>query len=259
MQSKPILGYVPYGTGRVAPFDILFDGKDVSRNDWTGVEALVIWGGEDIATGIYGEKASSYTHAQTDLSRRDAVEVRACKEAIDRGIPIIGICRGAQLVCALAGGALIQHVDGHGRTHNLVTDDGRTIETSSVHHQMMYPFHVEHKMIAWSDERRSRMYMRAGDILDNDMFSRVEPEIVWFPTIKALGIQGHPEFMASECKFVKYCMELVKKYIEPVMHQNRKDSADLFEAEEARAEGWASPEEVNAILSTKALMHQTVA
>ena len=98
----------------------------------------------------------------------------------------------------------------------MTTDDGREIMTSSVHHQMMYPYDIEHKLIAWSATRRSDKYV-VGDNSDYEpMHMHHEPEVVWFPKIKALGIQGHPEFHARPLTdpFVQYCMEVTRKYLE---------------------------------------------
>ncbi len=212
--NPKVLGYVNYGTGRVKPFDIsfpqshllstvddIYDGK---------VTALVIWGGEDISPSIYGETANSHTHAANTLSRRDKVEVDMCQAAINCDIPIIGVCRGAQLLCALAGGTLVQHVDGHHNDHKIVTSDGRTMTTSSIHHQMMLINKTEHELIAWSAEKQSMHYLGEADA---PLDMTIEPEIVYFPKIKGLAIQGHPEFMDRGSEFVKYCNELVSKYL----------------------------------------------
>jgi len=193
------LGYVPYGTGRVAPFDQVFDrGLELnpfSRPDQIkDCDALVIWGGGDISPTIYGEPVKG-SHASVELSARDKIEVAIMEQAIAAGVPIIGICRGAQLACALAGGKLKQHVDGHHGNHGISTKEGRSIITSSVHHQMMVPDGTDHEFIA-VDSRNG-----------------IDPEILYFPKIKALAIQGHPEFMDERCEFVQYCLDLTREYV----------------------------------------------
>lgn len=215
------LGHVGVGTGTHEPFDQVYpESKYVTAKDihnGADIDALVIWGGEDISPSIYGDKVSSATWADERPSIRDIREQSAIEECIARDIPIIGVCRGAQLVCAVAGGRLIQHVDNHGYSHRLSTFDGRDdIITSSVHHQMMYPFDVDHQMIAWAHKPRSRgCYIVGDDTSDSSMETKDEPEIVWFPKIKALAIQGHPEFHADpeHDPFVQYCMSLVRKFI----------------------------------------------
>jgi anthranilate/para-aminobenzoate synthase component II len=220
MAKDLVLAHVGRGTGRHAPFDQVFKGSMlVKAGDIEGgadVDALVIWGGEDISPSIYGEKASKMCGADNTMSERDRLETSAVLEAIDRDIPIIGVCRGAQLACAVAGGRLAQHVDGHGGNHRMETFDGRSLITSSVHHQMMIPFGVDHQLIAWADKPRSQRYIKGDDSNDEEMAARgIEPEIVWFPKIKALAIQGHPEFHSDPDSdpFVQYCMDLVRNYV----------------------------------------------
>lgn len=213
------LGFVGMGTGDFEPFDMVFDNgsrvNGAAIKSGAPIDALVIWGGEDISPSLYNEPVSRMTGAGKELSFRDKVEVEACKEAIARGIPLIGVCRGAQLLCALAGGRLIQHVENHCYSHFIDTFDGESVVTSSCHHQMMVPFGVDHKLIAWAQKRISPFYINGNDEDDEFMHDKPEPEIVWFPKIKGLAIQGHPEFHADpeNDPFVKYCMEKVKQFI----------------------------------------------
>lgn len=220
MNTKVLtLGHVGMGTGDVDPFDRRYDaGLLVSPQeikDGADIDALVIWGGEDISPSIYNAPVSSRTYAPNAPSRRDRIEMDACFAAIARGIPLIGVCRGAQLVCALAGGRLIQHVNGHGGSHVMETTDGTLIKTTSVHHQMMYPYDVEHELLAWATPRRSDVYIIGNDETDPDMEGKREPEVVWFPKIKALAIQGHPEFVGNPDTdpFVQYCLRMVDRYL----------------------------------------------
>lgn len=213
------LGHVGMGTGYVEPFDVIYttservDAEAIKKG--ADIDALVIWGGEDISPSLYNERASRFTGAGPLPSRRDIVERDACLAAIDRGIPIIGVCRGAQLLCALAGGRLIQHVEGHGRSHMMTTSEGLKIVTNSYHHQMMYPFDVDHTMLAWASPKVSNMHINQDGVNDPAMATHPEPEVVWFPKIKGLAIQGHPEFVAqpNESPFVQYCLDLVDEYL----------------------------------------------
>lgn len=216
---KRTLGHVGMGTGTHRPFNQLYENsllvnaKDIE--DGAEIDALVIWGGEDISPSLYGDSVAFMCGADAELSRRDRVEASACHAAMERNIPIIGVCRGAQLLCALAGGRLIQHVNGHGRNHQISTFDGRGIRSSSVHHQMMFPFGVDHKLIAWATEKQSDMYINGENEDDPAMKDKPEPEIVWFPKIKGLAIQGHPEFHSNPetDEFVQYCMQQVRDHI----------------------------------------------
>jgi gamma-glutamyl-gamma-aminobutyrate hydrolase PuuD len=207
-------------------FDIVIDittPDDIKTNN----SCLIIWGGGDISPSLYGQHPCSRTTALAQLSIRDAIEVRLASKAIKMGIPIIGICRGAQIMCALAGGKLIQDVKGHGQTHRIKTDDGKVLTTTSLHHQMMFPWEVKnYNLIAWTDGLRSPFYIEGASLCskqEDDVLvtfppqielEHYEPEIVYFSDVKALCIQGHPEFIANEeHEFVKYCKELIVQYL----------------------------------------------
>jgi gamma-glutamyl-gamma-aminobutyrate hydrolase PuuD len=173
-------------------------------------DVLLLGGGEDIAPEIYNQKPSRYNGSQVGLSRRDDWEVSLFKSAQSAGCLIIGICRGAQLSCALSGGSLYQHVVGHGQSHTMTTSDGRELLVSSVHHQMMNPEKTKHKLLGWSTDVRSRVHLVEGE---KDIAVKVEPEVIFFEDTKALAIQYHPEFMADDAPAVKYAQQLVTNLV----------------------------------------------
>ena len=176
---------------------------------------LIIWGGSDIHPSLYGrENVRSYVDAGP--SRRDIAEYNLMIRAVELKMPIVGVCRGAQMACALAGGILIQHVNGHGWAHHITTSDGRKVMTSSLHHQMMYPWNVEHTLLAWASPSQSKMYLGITD--DELLRIEVEPEVVWFPTIHCLAIQGHPEMMDPACNFNKYVKDQVDGFFPLFKH-----------------------------------------
>lgn len=72
------------------------------------LDGLVISGGPDVDPALYGEPA----HGETGepQPRRDAWELALLSAALDRDIPVLAICRGAQLFNVAYGGTLIQHL-----------------------------------------------------------------------------------------------------------------------------------------------------
>ena len=72
------------------------------------VDALVLTGGKDVDARLYGEQP----HAEADEPRteRDAWELGLLRAALDRDVPVLGICRGAQVVNVALGGTLEQHL-----------------------------------------------------------------------------------------------------------------------------------------------------
>lgn len=197
---------------------------DIIKQEKPAAMALVIWGGSDISSSLYGERASPMNGATEKLSSRDQMEVNLAHKAIKEGIPVIGICRGAQLMCALSGGKLIQHVNGHaGGYHDITLNDGRTMACPSLHHQMMYPWCMKEKweMLAWSSKARSQCYYGGLDEAgEQEDYGNIlpdggkEPEVIWIPHTKSLCIQSHPEFIHDMSHpFIKYTLELTRKLI----------------------------------------------
>ena len=215
------------------PFDELFDVvlpvyglKDAQAAlDITPNVVLVVWGGADISPTIYHQVPNWHTGATEQLSDRDVIEVKLVEWAMKNSVPMIGVCRGAQLMCALSGGTLIQHVNGHTNGfHTMVVDDGREFNVPSLHHQMMNPWSMspapKFKIIGWSKPALSDVYLGEPDEtstvvgrVSKKVEMPMEPEIIWFPDTKALCIQSHPEFIHNaKHPFRIYCNELVQKY-----------------------------------------------
>lgn len=179
--------------------------KDIEKD---GV--LLINGGGDISPSIYGQKCNKYCHSDNLPNERDTFELACIDHALKLEIPILGICRGAQLICAVDGGILIQHIDGHvGTSHTVVDNEGNVYKSNSAHHQMMVPNKDnENEILAW--DNRTVM----GVDKDNNEFEvHSVPEIVYFPKMKALGIQGHPEWLENHHPYVRYFTSLIEKLL----------------------------------------------
>ncbi|HEY2141205.1 MAG TPA: gamma-glutamyl-gamma-aminobutyrate hydrolase family protein [Solirubrobacteraceae bacterium] len=72
------------------------------------LDGLMLAGGADIDAGAYGQEA----HAETvdTVPERDAFEIALARAAIERDLPVLGICRGMQLINVARGGTLLQHL-----------------------------------------------------------------------------------------------------------------------------------------------------
>lgn len=73
-------------------------------------DGLCLGGGEDLESWRYGEPD---THVEKPDPDRDELELTMVRRATERDIPILGICRGFQLLNVALGGKLVQHRDGH--------------------------------------------------------------------------------------------------------------------------------------------------
>lgn len=165
-------------------------------------DVLIVWGGEDISPSLYNKPKTKFTYASSSPSSRDQKEWDLMKRAVELKIPIIGVCRGAQMLCALAGGTLYQDVRNHaGPNHFVHTKHGEKVLTNSLHHQMMCIENTNHILEAWT-EGRSPFYVDVnaeGEVFNNR--PEVDPELVLFPDVKGMAIQWHPEMSQMDQQY----------------------------------------------------------
>ncbi|MFF4253139.1 gamma-glutamyl-gamma-aminobutyrate hydrolase family protein [Streptomyces sp. NPDC001663] len=75
------------------------------------LDGLVIAGGPDVEPVRYG--AEPHPRTGPPARARDAWELALIEAALAARIPLLGICRGMQLLNVALGGTLVQHIDGH--------------------------------------------------------------------------------------------------------------------------------------------------
>jgi putative glutamine amidotransferase len=75
--------------------------------DIAGLDALVLTGGGDVDPGRYGAAPHEATRSRPE---RDAAELALLRAALAADLPVLGICRGMQLMAVAAGGRLHQHL-----------------------------------------------------------------------------------------------------------------------------------------------------
>lgn len=185
-------------------------------------DLLVLPGGGDVSPELYGEEPHRRTYGSP---KRDISECIDAEIAIKNGIPIIGICRGAQLLCVLSGGKLVQDINHPGK-HDMIWKDlntkqfvsDRPMRINSIHHQLQYPYNLkdsDYEVYGFSQEISDEYEIGVGSnsIVNKSLIlEKGEPEIVYYPKIKGLGIQFHPEMMAAG-QVVNYLKDIVTQTI----------------------------------------------
>jgi putative glutamine amidotransferase len=85
------------------------------------IDGLVLAGGADIDPASYGQPSDP--HTIDTVPERDRFEIALARAAIEQDLPLLGICRGMQLLNIACGGTLLQHLPdrlGHGEHRRVV-------------------------------------------------------------------------------------------------------------------------------------------
>jgi putative glutamine amidotransferase len=177
------------------------------------LDGLVLTGGYDLDPASYGQQP----HSTTDEPRtdRDAFEFALLRGALDRGLPVLGICRGAQVLNAAFGGTLHQHLpdvlghSGHRAGDGVFTKlpvrtvpgtrlaelVGESAEASCYHHQAIDKVGDGLVISAWDAEG-----VVEGLELPGDGFM--------------VAVQWHPERTLDDLRLFKAVVDAARSYAE---------------------------------------------
>lgn len=171
-------------------------------------DLVVFSGGSDVDPQLYGEKPHQSTFFDP---KRDDTDMRLYLMCIEHGIPMLGICRGAQFLHVMNGGKLFQDVDGHNSSHSMqdIMNHRHIEKVSSCHHQMVMP-NVTNGMeiIATASKSKERW------VNDKNCFvsSNADIEVFFYRDTCCIGIQGHPEYEGYHF-FTKWCLDLIEELV----------------------------------------------
>lgn len=125
-------------------------------------DGILLGGGRDIDPRLYGQEPTE--HLSVTEPRRDAFELELVERALDRGLPILGMCRGIQIVNVALGGTLVQDLALKPEWAGHPSDRGwnawKEVETSSLDGEAPMPPHPRH---AIAIEPGSRLHDALGD------------------------------------------------------------------------------------------------
>ena len=170
--------------------------------DFSDLDGLLLTGGIDI-------HPDNYETDQEPLLRffdkaRDELELPLCRQALDADIPVLGICRGMQIMNVARGGNLYQHIPAHlggdheiqiesnSRLNMLVSKDATIV--NSLHHQAVDEIGGEFVVTA-----------RAAD----GIIEAIEDSSKRF----VLGVQYHPERMLKTIEFRQHRRKVFHAFI----------------------------------------------
>jgi len=148
---------------------------------------VVFTGGPDVNPEYYHEKPYKY---QGD-EERDYSDIVAYMTCLDQGIPMVGVCRGAQFLAVMNGASLAQDIDGHTGDHSMydVKNKQWLDKVSSIHHQCVLPCPGMEvlgytNMSTFKDLNETKRIVSKGP----------DVEAFFFRDTCCFGVQGHPEY-----------------------------------------------------------------
>lgn len=169
-------------------------GTDELLRATDGADAIVVLGGEDVTPRYYGG-ATGYPGEGRHDPVADEAQLALVRRAVVRRTPLLGVCRGHQVINVALGGDLVQHLDDHEGLHRT---PGAPVE------QLMHPHAV-------SLERGSRLAraLGAGPVVQSAHHQAVgrlgaglrvvgragdgTVEAVEHDSAPVAGVQWHPE------------------------------------------------------------------
>ncbi|MFF1380123.1 gamma-glutamyl-gamma-aminobutyrate hydrolase family protein [Streptomyces sp. NPDC058308] len=163
------------------------DDPGYARSVVDRLDGVVVAGGPDVEPARYG--AEPEEHTGPPARERDAWELALIEAALASGTPLLGICRGMQLMNVALGGTLVQHMEGHreqvgvfgthavkpvpGTLYESIVPDAST-DVPAYHHQAV--------------DRLGRDLVPSAYAADGTVEAVELPGPAW-----ALGVQWHPE------------------------------------------------------------------
>jgi putative glutamine amidotransferase len=169
----------------------------------SGIDGLMLTGGDDVAPPLYGDSAhSTFVEAEPG---RDEFEIALVLAARDRRLPIFAICRGIQVMNVACGGTLVQDIPSHvagAIEHTLTVPPNQPyslahevwIEKDSLLSRLMR----ERLNDADSCDVNSRHHQAVKDVAPGFRVTATAPdgviEAIEDPSARfCLGVQWHPE------------------------------------------------------------------
>lgn len=159
------------------------------------VDIVVFSGGSDVNPIIYGEKPHPKTRYDNERDKNSILLYHKYEDKIK-----IGVCRGAQFLCAYTGGKLAQHIEGHTSCRHEVID-------------LTSPSNITYTVLG--DHHQACVHFGKGFFIEAISSNDGVVEAFSSAERKILGVQFHPEWGDGETeeyfwKLYNYFMFITK-------------------------------------------------
>lgn len=176
---------------------------------------LITGGGHDVDPKLYGETT---LHPKTALRpKRTLFELEIAKRALEKNIPVFGICGGEQLINVALGGTLIQHIPDE--VPGALEHAQKECRHTPCHTVKILPNTLLHKIIKTETlEVNSVHHQAVKNLAPTAILNAIAPDgiIEGFEAPQyrfCMGLQWHPEFLISSKEqdvfkaFIQGCRE----------------------------------------------------
>ncbi|MFI3321795.1 MAG: membrane dipeptidase [Rikenellaceae bacterium] len=165
------------------------------------VDGVLLSGGADIDAFYFGEEN---IEGLTDISKeKDFMEFMLLRAAMDRGLPILGICRGFQVINVALGGSIYQDIPTMYPTvplnHSILTDKHLGVHNITIKKELLLHTILECDSISVNSRHHQALKAIAPQLKVSATTSDGIVEAVeGYPVNKILAVQWHPENMAVD-------------------------------------------------------------
>lgn len=170
---------------------------ETRRAAFGSMDGLLLTGGADLDPARYGEALGGSRDIEVG---RDKLEAEAYRAAMVAGVPVLGVCRGMQMLNVLSGGSLVQHLEGHesqpypspevtrhplglvpGTRFAVIVGESDGVLVNSYHHQAVTPERIGAGLRIAATARHPGMGLLVEALESGD------------PDRWLIGVQCHPE------------------------------------------------------------------
>lgn len=153
----------------------------------TSCNALILPGGGDITPAFFGERSKGSRSVDTEL---DILQFQALDTAVAAGIPVIGICKGMQVINVAFGGTILQDMPGD-LLHSAPSGDTFHSSIMVENSRFFKYFSVEMRVNSAHHQRIDRLgqHLKIIQRCPDDGC----PEALEHDVLPILGLQWHPE------------------------------------------------------------------